>query len=142
MRPPATTVTRPIRALAFALLFIALASPNAVTVSAQADLRSEEILRAFDTLRADLAATAPAQFQPAFQAKVNAAEAVLLIPAVQAAREVRKQACAGVYILTSLDHQARALSERGPFTFDSTQIERDVEVLVEFITGEIAPETC
>jgi hypothetical protein len=142
MRPSATPATLQIHALRLALLLAALIVPNVSGVSAQGNLRTEEILRAFDALRADIAATAPAQLQPSFQAKVNAAEVALLIPAVQAAREVRRQACASVYVLTSLEHQARALSEQGPFTFDPAAIDRDVEVLVGFITGEIAPLTC
>jgi hypothetical protein len=101
--------------VAMILALVALLLSPGLTVSAQTETRDEATLRAaFAALRTTIVEEVPTPLQPAFLAKVDAAEIALLLPAVQAAREeARASDCAAQQILEALHHQVQGVDTPG-----------------------------
>lgn len=127
------------------LLFITwmvalLLVPMLLATPVQADEREERLRAAFDRLSIATEELVPVQLQPAFTAKVDAAEIALLVPAVQKVPVAASRACPSVYVLTSIQHQARAMSER--LGWDPTAYIEAVGEVIELISIEFPVGHC
>jgi hypothetical protein len=102
--------------VALSFLLAALLLSSVLTAAAQTESRDDEaaLHAAFASLRTTFVEEVPTPLQPAFLAKVDAAEIALLLPAVQAAREeARARDCAAQQILEALHHQVQGVDTPG-----------------------------
>jgi hypothetical protein len=129
--------------VALSFLLAALLLSSVLTAAAQTESRDDEaaLHAAFASLRTTFVEEVPTPLQPAFLAKVDAAEIALLLPAVQAAREeARARGCAAQQILEALRHRVQIAGESGRglvvFSFETASAEtvnRAIDVVVSHL---------